>query len=127
MIAARSEDGFIVAGTHGRGVYSAQFSGGSVIANNDRNLLPDRIRLEQNYPNPFNPTTTIPFQIQEPGRVHLNIYNSLGQKELTLINQYLLAGDYQVDFQNRQLASGLYIYQLMVNGYTVSKKMVILK
>ncbi len=88
---------------------------------------PGTYALFQNYPNPFNPATTIPFHLQEPGRVHLDIYNAKGQKELTLVNQYLLAGEYQVDFQNRELPSGLYVYQLTVNGFTISKKMMILQ
>jgi cytochrome c5 len=91
------------------------------------NTQPATYALLQNYPNPFNPSTKISFHIQEPGRVHLDIYDTNGRKQLALVNQYVLAGEYQVEFQNRQLPSGTYIYQLTVNGFTASKKMMILK
>ncbi|MGD8777551.1 MAG: PQQ-binding-like beta-propeller repeat protein [Ignavibacteria bacterium] len=91
------------------------------------NAIPISYMLEQNYPNPFNPATTISFSIPEEGFVKLNIYNSIGQKITTLINENLQAGSYKTDFNAANHASGIYFYTLEVNGYSTSKKMILLK
>ncbi len=83
--------------------------------------------LNQNYPNPFNPATTIIFQIPQTGFVTLKIYDILGKEVATLVNEQKNQGRYSVNFDASRLASGVYIYQLRVNDYVSSKKMMLLK
>jgi len=83
--------------------------------------------LYQNYPNPFNPTTTIRYEIPKNGIVTITIYDILGQKVKTILNEFKKADRYEVTFNSAGLASGIYIYQLRVNDYINSKKMVLVK
>jgi len=95
--------------------------------------VPSRFSLKQNYPNPFNPATTISYQLNSQSVVQLAVYNSLGQKISTLINdKRQQAGDYSVqwdgmDDSGRQVASGVYIYRLDANNQVQTKKMLLIK
>jgi hypothetical protein len=93
----------------------------------EEKIIPDRYELLQNYPNPFNPITTIPFNLPEQSDVLLTVYNILGQKVITLVNENLPAGRYRHDWEIKNLASGIYIYRLKANAFVQSRKMVILK
>lgn len=88
---------------------------------------PDEYKLTQNYPNPFNPTTQIRFSIPESGIVTMKIYNTLGEQVATLINEQKAQGEYNVTFDASNLPSGVYIYQIRVNDFTASKKMMLMK
>src|SRR5690606_37686439 len=66
--------------------------------------------LEQNYPNPFNPFTIINFSVPEDGDVSLEIFNPLGERIKTLINEFKTAGAYQINFNAGDFASGIYVY-----------------
>jgi Secretion system C-terminal sorting domain len=100
-------------------------SGISSIANDNNN--PHDFFLSQNFPNPFNPSTTISYQILNPGKVVLNIYDLLGRKIKTLVDEYKSPGHYSVSFNAVKLPSGIYIYQL-ASGYKIAvKKMLFLK
>jgi hypothetical protein len=83
--------------------------------------------LAQNYPNPFNPSTTITYSLAKAGNVTLKIYDLLGKEVAVLVNGYKTKGQYNIKFEVSNLPSGIYIYQLNSNGYSLSKKMVILK
>lgn len=83
--------------------------------------------LAQNYPNPFNPSTSISFSIPQSGNVKLSVYNLLGQEVKTLINRNMEAGSHSVDFQAKDLFSGIYIYRLEHNGMTLTRKMTLVK
>ncbi|MCB0746856.1 MAG: T9SS type A sorting domain-containing protein [Ignavibacteriae bacterium] len=83
--------------------------------------------LNSNYPNPFNPTTQISYQIPENAFVNLVVYNSLGQKVKTLVNQYQGLGSYNVEFNAESLPSGLYFYQLKAGKFSDVKKMMLTK
>ncbi|MDH3268493.1 MAG: T9SS type A sorting domain-containing protein, partial [Ignavibacteria bacterium] len=83
--------------------------------------------LYQNYPNPFNPTTTIRYELPWDGIVTLDIFDILGQKVRTILNEFQRADRYEVSFNAIGLASGVYIYQLRVNDFIDSKKMVLVK
>ena len=93
---------------------------------NDR-INPDKFELEQNYPNPFNPTTTISFNIPTDGKVKLSVYNILGEKVSTLVDDFKLKGTYKVQFNGSNFASGVYIYSLQYNNKVISKKMMMVK
>ena len=83
--------------------------------------------LHQNYPNPFNPKTTIRYEVLQDGIVSIKIYDILGQEVKTLLNEFKKADRYQLDFNANGLASGVYIYRMMINDFVQSKKMVLLK
>ncbi len=88
---------------------------------------PVQFSLSQNYPNPFNPTTVIHYAILRPGIVSLKVFNILGQEMLTLVNTYQTVGNYQVTFDARSLASGVYFYQLQSNRAIQLRKMILLR
>ncbi len=93
----------------------------------DRNKIPDNFSLSQNYPNPFNPTTNINFTIAKSSNVKLVVYNILGQRVATLINNHMNAGTYTFEFNASKLASGVYIYHIQAGDFKASKKMMLLK
>ena len=79
-------------------------------------------------PNPFNPSTTIEFEIPESQNVTIEVFNLLGEKVATLLRGYIYAGPNKVEFNARDLASGMYIYRIVTEkGVIASKKMVLLK
>lgn len=90
-------------------------------------LKVDNYELSQNYPNPFNPTTTINYQIKEDGFVTLKLYDILGAEVRTLLNEEKTKGRYSYNFNGSDLATGVYIYQLKVNDFVSSKKLMLLK
>lgn len=83
--------------------------------------------LSQNYPNPFNPSTTIKFALPKSGNVTLKIYNSIGKEVETLVNENMGAGSYEVSYDASQLNSGMYFYRISANGFTDTKKMMLVK
>ena len=83
--------------------------------------------MDQNYPNPFNPSTAINYQLPKAGNVTLKIYDMLGREVATLVNENKTEGYYTFNFDASKFASGVYIYQLRVNDYVSSKKMILLK
>jgi len=90
-------------------------------------LPPKEFKLEQNFPNPFNPLTTIRYQIPKTEKVTLEIYNTLGQRVVTLVNKEQEAGYYDVHFNASRLASGLYVYRIKAGKHHAVKKMMVLK
>jgi hypothetical protein len=91
------------------------------------NFVPLTYALFQNYPNPFNPHTTIQYQIPKPGIVTLKVYDILGKEVATLVNENILEGTYEVNFNASRFASGVYIYQLRAGNFIASKKMLLIK
>ncbi len=89
--------------------------------------VPNNFALHQNYPNPFNPTTTIRFDVAQPGNVKVVVYNAVGQVVSTLVDKHLQARSYEVTFDASGLSSGLYFYKLVAGQTTVTKKMLLLK
>jgi tetratricopeptide (TPR) repeat protein len=100
---------------------------GNEIQENEKELLPTEYTLHQNYPNPFNPTTTIKYDLPNISEVSLIIYDILGRKVKELVNTKQQAGRYEIQFNASNLASGVYIYQLMAEKFISSKKMILLK
>ncbi len=83
--------------------------------------------LSQNYPNPFNPSTKIDFTLPKTEVVFLRVYDILGREVKTLVNESLNAGEYQVDFDAKNLSSGMYYYSLRAGDNVSVKKMVLVK
>ncbi len=94
--------------------------------------VPTQFNLAQNYPNPFNPTTNIAFDISQSGQVTINIYNLIGQQVVTLVNEEIHAGRYEVewnglDANSNIVASGVYFYELRSENFNARKKMILLR
>jgi hypothetical protein len=83
--------------------------------------------LDQNYPNPFNPTTTINYSIKSTGLVTLKVYDLLGSKVASLVNEVKEAGSYSVNFNASELPSGIYFYTLTSGNFNSTKKLILLK
>lgn len=83
--------------------------------------------LSQNYPNPFNPTTTIAYSLKQAADVALEVFNVTGQKVATLAEGRQPAGQYDVNFDAADFASGIYFYTLKANGQSLTRKMVLMK
>lgn len=138
-----SDDGKTVIAT-GKAVHARQFGNGGflfnvdvdtsdiITLNNPGTEIVHDYSLYQNYPNPFNPNTKIRFSLPQDSRgetrdVLLIIYNSLGKEISTLVNKKLNAGNFEIEFDGRVLPSGIYFYKLSVNGFSETKKLVLLK
>jgi hypothetical protein len=83
--------------------------------------------LEQNYPNPFNPSTSIKYQVPSVGDVRLDVFDLLGRKVATLVNERQAAGSYAVSFNAASLSSGVYFYKLTAGAFTQTRKMMLVK
>ena len=84
-------------------------------------------QLQQNYPNPFNPSTTIEFTLPKSEYVELKVYNILGKEVTTLVSKRLNQGNHTYIFDGKNLASGIYYYQLVAGDFREVKKMILLK
>ena len=91
------------------------------------NIIPDSYALYQNYPNPFNPNTIIRFQVKDTRFVTLKIYDILGREIITLVNEKLKPGIYNVNFNGSALSSGVYFYKIVAGDYKETKKMLLIK
>ena len=94
--------------------------------------VPEKFNLSQNYPNPFNPDTKINFSIPKSGNVKIEIFNILGQKVRTLLDQEFNAGSYSSTWNGRndfgkQLSSGTYFYSIETGSFRMTKKMILMK
>ncbi len=94
--------------------------------------LPTSFTLGQNYPNPFNPSTVISFDLAVPGQVNLAVFDLLGRKVKTLVDQQMGVGTFQVewngeDYNGDAVASGVYFYRLAAGSFSTSRKMLLLK
>jgi len=83
--------------------------------------------LSNNYPNPFNPSTKIEFRTAESGFVSLKVYDVLGKSIAILVNEIKPAGKYQVNFDARNLPSGVYFYKLESGNFVETRKMLLMK
>jgi len=101
-------------------------------ATNNLALTPSEFELGNNYPNPFNPETIFEYRVPVSGRVHIAIFNVLGQKVRTLVDQDQVAGVHHVmwdgkDNAGNRLSTGMYFYQLRGDNALITKKMTMIK
>jgi hypothetical protein len=103
-----------------------------VLGTDDDATLPKAFEVFQNYPNPFNPATTISFQLDRPADVMLEIYNILGEKVITAVNNHLAAGKHEVswdglDDHSQPVSSGIYFARIFVEDQSEVIKMCLMK
>jgi endoglucanase len=89
--------------------------------------LPDAFGLDQNYPNPFNPSTVIGYSLPGRSPVVMAVFNSLGQKVSTLVNESQEAGYHELKFDGSHLASGRYFYTMRAGSFMETRKLVIVR
>jgi len=89
--------------------------------------LPTSLTLNQNYPNPFNPATTISFALPERSAVRLEIFNLLGQKVETVVDDVFDAGAHELTWDGSGMPSGVYFYRLNAATATMTRKMILMK
>ncbi len=134
QVIASAEGGYGIAAKHDT-VVTTDFGDGVLLYRNNRMtavsegkvLHPRKSLLAQNYPNPFNNSTTIRFDVPNESFVSLELYNILGQKIQTVLNRSLSTGHHAVDLELSGLASGVYLYRLTVNGFSITKKLCLIK
>jgi len=104
-------------------------SGNLTNIDEEKETMPSKYILEQNYPNPFNPSTEIKFSIPQNSNVKLELFNMIGEKVATLINEEMAAGshNYQLSISNYQLSSGIYLYKLQSGSFVQTRKLMLLK
>jgi hypothetical protein len=96
------------------------------------NQIPTTYALDQNYPNPFNPVTSIRYQLPEATDVRIIVYNVLGQKVATLVEEHKTAGYHHVMWKGTNdlgtaVSSGVYLYRIETENFTDVKKLMLLK
>ena len=104
------------------------FFGGMPVSNETEELNSIiSFQLHQNYPNPFNPQTVISFELEEAGNVKLEVFDIMGRKVSTLLNQRLIAGSYSEVFDATDLSGGNYVYRLSFGDKVLTRQMTLIK
>ena len=88
---------------------------------------PQAVQFNPNYPNPFNPTTTISFELQERAHITLSVWNYVGQKVATLIDEVREVGEHRIVWNAANMPSGFYIAKLEIGEKTFVRKMTLIK
>jgi hypothetical protein len=108
-------------------VYFDRYSAVTHVGNNST-VIADKFTLEQNYPNPFNPITQISFSLPKDANVTLKVFDASGKEVARLLNnEFRQANSYSVQFSGLNLSSGVYFYSLQADGFTDTKKMMLIK
>jgi hypothetical protein len=99
----------------------------STVNNESEEIIPNKFSLGQNYPNPFNPSTHIQYALPESAQVTLEVFNSVGQKVMELVNGQKSAGYHTATFDASGLSSGVYLYKLTTPSFSQTNKMLLIK
>ena len=89
--------------------------------------IPTEFGLSQNYPNPFNPSTVISYQVPVQAAVEISVFNSIGEKVATLVNEVKEPGYYEVTWNAQSMTSGVYFFRINAGEFTAVKKMLLMK
>ena len=98
----------------------------------DSGVIPDEFVLRQNYPNPFNPSTEIKFSLPSTEKVHLVVYDLLGNVVREMVNEELSPGKYTYKWMGEnqnggRVSAGMYFYQIQAGSFIQTRKMILLK
>ena len=104
------------------GLYILKVNEGNDLSTQE-DIVPQEFELFQNFPNPFNPSTKIKFNLSETKNVVLKIYDINGKEIAELTNGIKKPGIYEINFNAKDMVSGIYLYQLSVGGRSITKKM----
>jgi hypothetical protein len=101
--------------------------GSGIILDQDDEIVINGFTLSQNYPNPFNPSTKIKYSIPHSSNVKIKVFNILGNEIMTLVDEFKVAGEYELTFDADNLPSGVYFYRMVTEGFSQTSKMILLK
>ena len=119
-------DDQIIVAAHGRGIWTV--GAGEVVSTEDESAeLPGMFALHQNYPNPFNPSTTIEFSVPTEARVELTVFDVAGRVVASLIDKVYAAGEHRIEWDARNMASGVYFYRMKAGDVLQTKRMKLIK
>jgi len=105
--------------------YKIAAQGGVTIA--EAGSVPTEFALFQNYPNPFNANTRLKYALRVDCHVQLEVYNVLGQKVVTLVDEFQSAGHHSINWDAGELGSGMYLYRLQADNFVQTRKVVLVK
>jgi cyclomaltodextrinase len=101
--------------------------GSGIILDQADEIVINEFTLLQNYPNPFNPITKIEYSIPHSSDVNIKVFNILGNEIITLVDEFKVAGEYELTFNADNLPSGVYFYRMVSEGFSQTNKMILLK
>jgi hypothetical protein len=107
-------------------IYQSNFTDIPTNVENQPSLITE-YKLSQNYPNPFNPSTKISWQSPIGSWQTLKVFDVLGNEVATLVDEYRIAGSYEIDFNSSALSSGVYFYRLQAGSFVQTRKMILIK
>jgi len=122
-----SDGGYIIAGRLSSDVLLIKLDSDVSAIDETPHAVINSYELYQNYPNPFNPTTRIQYSIGSRKFISLKVYDLLGKEIETLVNEDEPAGEYAVEFDASNLASGIYFYQLEAGNFKQVRKMILMR
>ncbi len=117
----------VVAGTSGSGEDLGWLLSGSLDGSDESSGLPSEFALLSNYPNPFNANTVISYELPVSGHVRLEVYNLIGEKVATLLNEAEEAGYKSVTWDASEVSSGVYFYKLAAGNFSETRRMGLVK
>ncbi len=109
------------------GIYGTTFTSCAMNVVRVLGEIPSSFSLSQNYPNPFNPSTVISYQLPVISDVVIKVYDVQGREVQTLVNERMQAGTYEVSFDGSGLNSGVYFYRMVTDGFSETKRMMLVK
>jgi hypothetical protein len=89
--------------------------------------IPSSYSLKQNYPNPFNPVTNIKFDLPKSSFVSIKVYDISGKEVETIVNEKMQACKYETQWNGSMYSSGVYFYKINADGFTETKRMILIK
>jgi hypothetical protein len=104
---------------------SSEFSASVPVVGIEDLFIPLTCELYQNYPNPFSISSTISYSVPSSGTVILNVFDILGREVLTLVNEEMIPGKYQVKFNRSKIPGGVYFYKMQFGNSVITKKMLL--
>lgn len=116
-------DNVLIAGTHGRGMWTAS----AILSAGAAEASPVSLQIGQNYPNPFNPSTTIPLTLARTTHVRVDVHDARGLRVATLLDGVRTAGEYRIPFAAEGLPGGVYYYSMSAEGKRSVRKMLLIK
>lgn len=119
-----NRNGVLFLGSYSNGVFKSTPMVVSVENTSNRII---GFHLMQNFPNPFNPSTKINYSIPQDGLVILKVYDVLGNEITTLVNEEKPVGIYELNFDAKNLSSGVYLYRIQAGNFSETKKFILLK
>jgi len=111
--------------THGRSAFVCTLPSATGLENSTPEI--SSYELKQNYPNPFNSLTIINYQLPVAGDVRLKVFDASGSEIAVLVDEHKTPGNYSVVFNAATLPSGVYFYRMTTDGFSETKKLILIK